>query len=516
MRIKIKKTGSYNSSKKYIDLIERASVYDIAINSPITFAPNISQKEKNKIFLKREDLQPVFSFKNRGAYNKIVNLTPKQKDAGVIAASAGNHAQGVAVSCKKLKIDCLIVMPITTPEIKVKAVKRHGAKVLLHGDNYDAAVKEAKKIAKSNNFAFVHPFDDKYTIAGQGTIGKEILESDQEYDVVFVPVGGGGLLAGVSAWISQKAKKVKIIGVEVEDSACLAEAVKANKRVRLKEVGLFADGVAVEQVGKNNFEVIKECVDEVITVSVDEVCAAVKDIFEDTRVLSEPAGALALAGLKTYSKKVKGKNLLAISSGANVNFQRLSFIVERSELGEDREKILSIQIPEKPGSFIRLAKMFGNFQISEFNYRKSSSSLAYVLVGIRTNTDASYEALKKRLKKQKYTFDDLTKNEISNDHLRHMVGGRINHSLNPNIKERIFSTEFPERPRALLSFLESFGNKWNISLFHYRNLGSAFGKVLIGIEDGEKNTSKLIKQLGKTKVSFSEETENKAYKKYLR
>ena len=287
MRIKIKKTGSYNSSKKYIDLIEKASVYDIAINSPITFAPNISQKEKNKIYLKREDLQPVFSFKNRGAYNKIVNLTPKQKDAGVIAASAGNHAQGVAVSCKKLKINCLIVMPITTPEIKVKAVKRHGAKVLLHGDNYDAAVKEAKKIAKNNNFAFVHPFDDKYTIAGQGTIGKEILESDQEYDVIFVPVGGGGLLAGVSAWISQKGKKVKLIGVEVEDSACLAEAVKANKRVRLKEVGLFADGVAVEQVGKNNFEVIKECVDEVITVSVDEVCAAVKDIFEDTRVLSE-------------------------------------------------------------------------------------------------------------------------------------------------------------------------------------------------------------------------------------
>ena len=282
MRIKIKKTGSYNSSKKYIDLIEKASVYDIAINSPITFAPNISQKEKNKIYLKREDLQPVFSFKNRGAYNKIVNLTPKQKDAGVIAASAGNHAQGVAVSCKKLKINCLIVMPITTPEIKVKAVKQHGAKVLLHGDNYDAAVKEAKKIAKSNDFAFVHPFDDKYTIAGQGTIGKEILESDQGYDVIFVPVGGGGLLAGVSAWISQKAKKVKLIGVEVEDSACLAEAVKANKRVRLKEVGLFADGVAVEQVGKNNFEVIKECVDEVITVSIDEVCAAVQDIFEDT------------------------------------------------------------------------------------------------------------------------------------------------------------------------------------------------------------------------------------------
>ena len=514
MRIKIKKTGSYNSSKKYIDLIEKASVYDIAINSPITFAPNISQKEKNKIYLKREDLQPVFSFKNRGAYNKIVNLTPKQKDAGVIAASAGNHAQGVAVSCKKLKINCLIVMPITTPEIKVKAVKRHGAKVHLHGDNYDAAVKEAKKIAKNNNFAFVHPFDDKYTIAGQGTIGKEILESDQGYDVIFVPVGGGGLLAGVSAWISQKAKKVKIIGVEVEDSACLAEAVKANKRVRLKEVGLFADGVAVEQVGKNNFEVIKECVDEVITVSVDEVCAAVKDIFEDTRVLSEPAGALALAGLKTYSKKVKGKNLLAISSGANVNFQRLSFIVERSELGEDREKILSIQIPEKPGSFLKLSRIFGDSQITEFNYRKSDLDKAYVLVGIRTKSDKSFQTIKNKLKKSGFTSKDVTKNEISNDHLRHMVGGRLKgEGLN---NERIFRGEFPEKPGALLTFLERFGDKWNISLFHYRNLGSAFGKILIGIEDINANKSKLVKHLKNTGTIFCEETNNRAYRDFLK
>ena len=514
MRIKIKKTGSYNSSKKYIDLIEKASVYDIAINSPITFAPNISQKEKNKIYLKREDLQPVFSFKNRGAYNKIVNLTPKQKDAGVIAASAGNHAQGVAVSCKKLKINCLIVMPITTPEIKVKAVKRHGAKVLLHGDNYDAAVKEAKKIAKNNNFAFVHPFDDKYTIAGQGTIGKEILESDQEYDVIFVPVGGGGLLAGVSAWISQKGKKVKLIGVEVEDSACLAEAVKANKRVRLKEVGLFADGVAVEQVGKNNFEVIKECVDEVITVSVDEVCAAVKDIFEDTRVLSEPAGALALAGLKTYSKKVKGKNLLAISSGANVNFQRLSFIVERSELGEDREKILSIQIPEKPGSFLKLSRIFGYSQITEFNYRKSDLDKAYVLVGIRTKSDKSFQTIKNKLKKSGFISKDVTKNEISNDHLRHMVGGRLKgEGLN---NERIFRGEFPEKPGALLTFLERFGDKWNISLFHYRNLGSAFGKILIGIEDINANKSKLEQHLKNTGTIFCEETNNRAYRDFLK
>ena len=407
-------------------------------------------------------------------------------------------------------------MPITTPEIKVKAVKRHGAKILLHGDNYDAAVKEAKEIGKKEGYAFVHPFDDKYTIAGQGTVGKEILESEENYDVIFVPVGGGGLLAGVSAWTAQNDKKVKVIGVEVEDSACLYEALKANKRVRLKEVGLFADGVAVEQVGKNNFDIIKECVDEVITVSIDEVCASVKDIFEDTRILSEPAGALALAGLKKYSKKVNGKKLLAISSGANVNFQRLSFIVERSELGENKEKIMSIKVPERPGSFLRLAKMFGNFQISEFNYRKSSSSTAYVLVGIRTNSETSFNRLKENLKKKKYKFDDLTSNEISNDHLRHMVGGRINHTLSKNVKERIFRTEFPERPRALLNFLEKFGDQWNISLFHYRNLGSAFGKILLGIEDGEQDPNKLTRQLVNTEVLFAEETNNKAYKSYLK
>ena len=305
MRLKIKKTGSFKNSKKYLKLINNASVYDVAIKSPITFAPNMSLKEGNKIFLKREDLQPIFSFKNRGAYNKIFNLSDDQKKRGVIAASAGNHAQGVASAFKKLKIKCMIVMPITTPEIKIKDVKRFGAKILQHGDNVDAALKEALSIAKKRKLSFVHPFDDPLTIAGQGTIGKEILEDENDFDAVFVPVGGGGILAGVSAWIAQKNNKTKIIGVEVEDSACFAEAIKANKRVTLKEVGLFADGVAVAQVGKNNFDVAKECVDEVITVSVDEVCAAVKDIFEDTRVLSEPAGALALAGLKAYSNKVK-------------------------------------------------------------------------------------------------------------------------------------------------------------------------------------------------------------------
>jgi len=513
LRLKIKKTGSFKNSIKYIKLIENASVYDVAVNTPITFAPNLSSKEKNKIYLKREDLQPIFSFKNRGAYNKIVNLSSDQQKKGVIAASAGNHAQGVASACKKLKINCTIVMPITTPEIKIKDVKRFGAKIIQYGDDVNSALEKAKSISKKRQLAFVHPFDDPYTIAGQGTIGKEILEDNNNFDAIFVPVGGGGILAGISSWIAQHDKKVKIIGVEVEDSACFTEAIKANKRIKLKEVGLFADGVAVAQVGKYNFDILKECVDEVITVSVDEVCAAVKDIFEDTRVLSEPAGALALAGLKIYSKKTKGKNLLAISSGANVNFQRLNFIVERSELGEKREKILSIKIPEQPGSFLNLSRIFGSSQISEFNYRKSDLDEAYVLVGVRTKTDKSFQALKNKLTKSGFIYKDLTKNEISNDHLRHMVGGRINQK---DHNERIFRGEFPEKPGALLSFLEKFGSDWNISLFHYRNLGSAFGKILIGIEDNNSNKTHLIKHLKKSGTIFTEETTNKAYKDFLK
>ena len=330
-----------------------------------------------------------------------------------------------------------------------------------------------------------------------------------------MPVGGGGLLAGVSAWIAQNNKRTKIYGVEVEDSACLLEAIKFDKRVRLREVGLFADGVAVEQVGKNNFDVIKECVDGVITVSVDEVCAAVKDIFEDTRVLSEPAGALALAGLKKYSKKIKNKRLLAVSSGANVNFERLSYIVERSELGENREKILSIQIPEKPGSFLRLCRIFGKAQITEFNYRMSDDIKAFVLVGIKTKTEESFKTLKDKLKKSKFKFNDLTKNEISNDHLRHMVGGRNNSNSN-NSSERIFRSEFPQKPDALINFLRDFGINWNISLFHYRNLGAAFAKVLIGIQDNNKSSKKLEAHLKSSEYNFVEETSNNAYQDFLR
>ena len=515
MRLKIKKTGSFKSSKKYLGLIANSKVYDVAINTPTTFAANLSAKLKNKIYLKREDMQPIFSFKIRGAYNKIANLSHQQQQRGVLTASAGNHAQGVANACKKLKISCLIVMPVTTPEIKVKSVKRFGATVLLFGDNYNQASKKAKQMAKEKKLEFIEAFDDPMTIAGQGTVGKEILDTDDSLDVIFVPVGGGGLLAGVGAWAAQTQTKTKVYGVEVEDSACLLEALKADKRVRLREVGLFADGVAVEQIGKHNFEVIKECVDGVITVSIDELCAAVKDIFEDTRVLSEPAGALALAGLKKYAGKISNKRLLAISSGANVNFERLSYIVERSEVGENREKLISIQIPEKPGSFLKLCKIFGRAQITEFNYRLADKAVAHVLVGIKTENEITFKALQNKLSKNKFLFTDLTNNQISNDHLRHMVGGHKS-TISKIDAERLFRCQFPVKPGALENFLKDFGAKWNISLFHYRNLGAAFANVLIGIEDNDKSATALDRHLKAMDYSFVEETDNGAYKEFLK
>ena len=514
MRLKIKKTGSFKQSKKYIDLINQATVYDTAIKTPITFAKNISKKLANDVFLKREDLQPVFSFKNRGAYNKISQLSASQKKLGVIAASAGNHAQGVANASHKLKIPCLIVMPETTPEIKIQSVQSFGSKILLHGDNYNQAYKKASQIAKDKGMELIPAFDDPLTIAGQGTIGKEIESEEEAFDAVFVPVGGGGLLAGVSAWIAQHSPKTKVYGVEVEDSACLLEAVKFNKRVKLREVGLFADGVAVEQIGKHTFEVIKECVDGVITVSIDEVCAAVKDIFEDTRVLSEPAGALALAGLKKYCKKINNKKLIAISSGANINFERLSYIVERSEVGEDREKLLSIKIPEKPGSFLKLCRIFGKSQITEFNYRFSDQAEAHVLVGIRLKNDNAFKTLRAKLKKSRFSYSDLTRSVISNDHLRHMIGGHLIKANNLN--ERLFRCKFPVKPGALLDFLKAFGSERNISLFHYRNLGAAFANVLIGIQEETGKQKSLIKHLQSLDYEFIEESDNVGYINFLK
>lgn len=514
MRHKIKKSKTRNHADKCLKFIDSANVYDVAIKTPISFASNLSAKVGNEVYLKREDLQPIFSFKNRGAYNKICNLTLSQKKRGVVAASAGNHAQGVANAAKRLRIPCEIVMPATAPELKIKAVKKFGVKVILHGNNFNEAVKKAKAIANSKNKEFIDAFDDIYTIAGQGTIGKEIAEDKETYDAIFVPVGGGGILAGIASYISAFSPTTKIYGVEVDDSACLTEAIKFGKRVRLRQVGSFADGVAVEQIGKNTFEIIKETVDGVITVTNDELCAAVKDIFEDTRVISEPAGALALAGLKQYAAKIQGKKLLAVSSGANVNFERLSYIVERSEVGENREKLLSIKIPEKPGSFKKLCSMFGKSLITEFNYRFADSDDAFVLAGIRVESDDRFKEICAKLKAKKYKFQDLTANKISVDHLRHMVGGR-SPKLATDFAERIFRCEFPVRPESLLSFLRAFGNEWNISLFHYRNLGAAFANVLIGIQDHKSSRKSLDKHLKELDYEFYEETSNPAYKTFL-
>ena len=514
MRLKIKKTGSFKSSKKYLDLIANSKVYDVATNTPISFAANISTKLGNDVFLKREDMQPIFSFKIRGAYNKIANLTPQQKKRGVLTASAGNHAQGVANACKKLKIPCLIFMPVTTPEIKVKAVKRLGAKVKLFGDNFDQASKKALQLAKEKKIEFIEAFDDPYTIAGQGTVGKEILDADPSLDVIFVPVGGGGLLAGISAWAAQTQSKTKVYGVEVEDSACLTEALKANKRVRLREVGQFADGVAVGRVGKNNFDVIRECADGVVTVSIDELCAAVKDIFEDTRTISEPSGALSIAGMKKYLERAdepKGQRCVAVVSGANVNFDRLRHISERTEIGERREILLCVTIPEQPGSFRKFCHAIGKRAITEFNYRYADKNSAQVLVGVQTNADyADKKALLEKLGR-KYSFIDLSENEVAVLHIRHMVGGR---SIGLN-NERLFRFEFPERPGALLRFLTGIGSRHNISMFHYRNHGSAWARVLVGVQAADDEMMSLRRELRDIGYRFWEETDNPAYRLLL-
>ena len=517
MRLKIKKTGTYKYSKKYLKLIEEASVYDVAIDSPTTYAPNLSVKEKNNIYLKREDLQPIFSFKNRGAYNKIINLSDSEKKRGVIAASAGNHAQGVASACKKLRIDCIIVMPITTPEIKIKDVKRFGAKIIQYGDNVDAALKEAKAIAKEKKLTFVHPFDDPYTIAGQGTIGKEILEDDNHYDAVFVPVGGGGILAGISSWIAQHNKKIKVIGVEVEDSACFAEAIRANKRVKLKEVGLFADGVAVKQIGKETFSLIRDWIDDVVTITVDEMCASVQDTFQETRTISEPAGALALAGLKKYSlsRGLKNKTLVAINSGSNLNFDRLGHIVERVQFGESKEALLSVKIPEEKGSFRKFCNYLGKRSISEFNYRAEESEEANIFVACRFNDKEGKLKLVKHLKSKGFSPKDLSENEVAKLHIKHMVGGRAPKEVFSK-GEYIFRVQFPERPGALIDFLDKLSDQFNITLFHYRNQGAAYGRVLVGFESKEKNYPKLLKYLSNTGFRFWDETQNSAYKSFLK
>lgn len=504
-----------------IKKILQARVYDVAVETPVDRARSLSRRLNNNVLLKREDLQPVFSFKIRGAYNKIVNLTEAEKAKGVICASAGNHAQGVALASSRLGIKSVIVMPQTTPEIKVNSVRTLGGKVVLHGDAYDQAAAHAKMLMEKHGYTFVHPFDDPDVIAGQGTVGMEILRQHTgPLEAVFVPVGGGGLIAGVAAYIKYLRPEIKVIGVEPVDSNCLQAAMKAGRRVILPEVGLFADGVAVKQIGKETFRLARKYVDEVITVTTDEMCAAIKDLFDDTRSINEPAGALAVAGLKKYVERegCTGANLMALCSGANVNFDRLRHIAERAEIGEQREAVLAVTIPETPGSFRRFCQTLGKRSITEFNYRYACPEAAHVYVGVQTAGQKEREALCEGLKKQGYQVQDFSLNEMAKLHIRHMVGGRGPvMSANGGIPDEVlYRFEFPERPGALMEFLSKLGQNWNISLFHYRNHGAAFGRILVGMQVPKKERAKLKRYIQELGYRHWDESDNPAYHLFLK
>ena len=498
--------------QKYIEKILRAQIYDLARETPLHEAPRLSRRIGNRVLLKREDLQPVFSFKLRGAYNRIKNLSKEERERGVIAASAGNHAQGVAMSAKRVGSKALIVMPKTTPAIKVEAVRNLGAKAVLFGDSYDEAYTHSLALADEKDMTFIHPFDDPEVIAGQGTIGMELLRQHQgPPHAIFVPVGGGGLIAGIAAYVKYVFPQVKMIGVEPEDAPTLYRALQAGRRVELKQVGIFADGVAVRRIGKETFRIARDTVDEVVLVGTDEMCAAIKDVFDDTRTVAEPAGALSVAGLKKYVERenLQGQSLIAIESGANINFDRLRHVAERAELGERREALLAVEIPERPGSFLRFCRDIGKRSITEFNYRYSDSQRAHVFAGVELREgESEREQLVSQLRKQGYMVVDMTDNETAKLHIRYMVGGHA-----PAVEnESLFRFQFPERPGALASFLSEMGKRWNISLFHYRNHGAAYGRVLMGIQidaADKRAFRRLIQELG---YICEEETDNPAYR----
>ena len=503
-------------AQPYIERILNAQVYDVARETPLQAAPLLSNRIGNQAFLKREDLQPIFSFKCRGAYNKMMHLSSEARDAGVVAASAGNHAQGVALAAAKLDIQAKIVMPVTTPAIKVDAVRALGAKVVLSGDSFDEAAVHAQALVKKEGRTFIHPFDDPDVIAGQGTVAVELVrQSPKPLDVVFICCGGGGLLAGMAAYIRYVWPETRIIGVEPEDAACVQAALQKGRRITLREVGLFADGCAVAQTGKETLRMIREYVDEVITVTTDEICAAVKDIFEDTRAIAEPAGALAVAGMKKYAvaHNLCGQTMAATVSGANTNFDRLRYISERTEIGERREAVLSVTVPERPGAFKAFCGAIGKRNVTEFNYRYESAAEARVFVGLTiTPGDESVADLQATLSQQGYRVLDMTDNETAKLHLRHMVGGRLSDDIGD---EMVFRVEFPERPGSLLQFLSALGNEYSISLFHYRNHGAAYGRILVGMEVPSGKRADLKKRLVGLGYRFWEETSNPAYLEYL-
>ncbi len=506
--------------RKYIEKILKARVYDVAIETPLDTMRNLSKRIDNQVLLKREDLQPVFSFKLRGAYNKMANLGSEAQAKGVICASAGNHAQGVALSAQKLGINAVIVMPKTTPAIKVASVKAYGAKTVLVGDAYDDAYQHAAQLADETGMTFIHPYDDPDVIAGQGTIALEILRQYTDpIDAIFVPVGGGGLIAGIASFIKYLYPQIKVIGVEPEDAPCMHQALQKKRRITLPQVGIFADGVAVRQAGKEPYRIARQCVDEVILVSTDELCAAIKDIFDDTRSIAEPAGALGVAGAKKYVERegVKGATFVAIDSGANMNFDRLRHVSERAELGEKNEVILAVTIPERPGSFRQFCNALGRRSITEFNYRYAKDSEAHVFVGIAmrgSNSEKDHserERLITRLRDKNYAVTDMSDNEMAKLHIRHMVGG---HASDVN-DERLYRFEFPERPGALTEFLTKMGQRWNISLFHYRNHGAAYGRVLVGIQVTSHDQEQFSHFLDELGYSYREESSNPAYQLFL-
>ena len=501
--------------KDFVEQVENARVYDVAIESPLELAPNLSTRLRNRVLLKREDLQSVFSFKLRGAYNKLASLSDQEAANGVICSSAGNHAQGVALAAKHRAVRAVIVMPVTTPSIKVDAVKILGGEVVLHGDNYDEAFARASELRDEQDLVFIHPFDDPEVIAGQGTIGAEILrQCSDDIEAVFVPIGGGGLIAGIATYVKALRPEIRIIGVEPEDSAAMRDSVLAGKAVTLAHVGIFADGVAVKRVGDETLRLCQQHVDEFITVDTDQICAAIRDIFEDTRSIVEPAGGLAIAGLKKYlaQNKYTDKTFVTINCGANVNFDRLRHIAERAAVGEQSEMLLAAEIPEEPGSFRRFCETLGRRGITEFNYRYNHGQKAHIFVGVQLRNGLQERVeLLETLRAANYPVEDLSDNEMAKLHVRHMVGGSAAGVAN----ERLFRFEFPERPGALIDFLQAVGTDWNISLFHYRNHGSDFGRILAGIDVAPEDTDRLEAHLAELGYAHWEESENPAYTMFL-